>query len=191
MIPSPKLTLPFRSPKKKLLQHLNKIQQFHKMQLHLKNVQLTIHSYRSGSKWQKYDLDDVNEHHISSTGNRHALNDFLRTRVKPSTTKETDEEEIQSAPIFKRPMNKKQILTDDNDEDNQFISIRAPLLASTTENDNDEESTQYKLSSIRKKARGVVSTTEKKSIKSSIELPEDKGNDGGDDDDINDEFFEP
>ncbi len=135
----------------------------------------------------------MNEHHVSNTGNRHAFNDFLRTRVKPSITKETEEkEEIQIAPVFKRPA-KKQILIndDDDDEDNQFISIRAPLPSNTTENDNDNETTEYKLKSIRKKPRGVLSTNEKKSIKPSIELSEEKDNDDDDDNDVDDELFEP
>lgn len=142
-------------------------------------------------------MSDVNEHHGSNIGNRHALNDFLRTRVKPSITKET-EEEIQTAPIFKQPK-RKQILTNDDDEDNQFISIRAPLPTNTTEtktaNDNDDETTEYKLKSIRKPTRGVLSTNEKKSIKSSTELFEEKNNDDDDNDDdeedVDDELFEP
>jgi hypothetical protein len=152
---------------------------------------------RPMDKWKKYDLEDVNEHHLNNAGNRHALNDFFRTRVKPSVTEE-EEEEVQSAPIFKRPA-KKEILTNndnDDDTDNQFISIRAPVLSSTTktklENDNDDETTtEYKLKSIRKKPRGVFSTNEKKSIKPSIELSEEKDTDDNDEEDINDELFEP
>jgi hypothetical protein len=150
---------------------------------------------RPMDKWKRYDLDDVNEHHTSNMGNRHALNDFLRTRVKPSITKETEqEEEIPSAPVFKRPM-KKQILTNDDDDDKQFIPIRVPLPSNPIElkssNDNDDETTPYKLPSIRKKPRGVLSTTEKKSMKSSIELSKEKDNDDEDEEDIDDELFEP
>ncbi len=148
-------------------------------------------------KWKKYDLDDVNEHHVSNAGNRHALNDFLRTRVKPSITKEP-EEEIQTAPIFKRPA-KKQILTNDDDEDNQFISIRAPLPTNTTEtntendDDDDDETTEYKLKSTHQKSRGVLSTNEKKTLKPTMELPEEKDDDDDDDEDedVDDELFEP
>jgi hypothetical protein len=150
---------------------------------------------RPTEKWKKYDLDDVNEHHISNTGNRHALNDFLRTRVKPTVTKETEEEEeTPSAPIFKRPM-KKQILTnEDDDKDIQFIPIRAPLPLNTNEsktpNDNDDETPEYKLTSIRKKPRGVLSTNEKKPIKTLIKSSDDN-NDDEDEEDVNDELFEP
>jgi hypothetical protein len=129
---------------------------------------------RPVDKWQKYDLDNVNEHHLSGTGNRHALNDFLRTRVKPSITPESEkqEEEMQSIPIFKRPM-KKPILTNDDDDDNQFIPIRAPLPSDTNETkiDNtteDDEAIDYKLKSTGKKPRGVLSKTVKKSTKPSI-----------------------
>jgi len=146
---------------------------------------------RPMNKWKKYDLDDVNEHHTGNMGNRHALNDFLRTRVKPSITKETEEEEeIPSKPVFKRPI-KKQILTNDDDEGNEFISIQAPLPSKTTENDNDDEPAEYKLKSIRKKPRGVLSTNEKKAIKTAIELSEEKDNDDDDEEDVNDELFEP
>ena len=151
---------------------------------------------RPTEKWKKYDLDDVNEHHISNTGNRHALNDFLRTRVKPTVTKETEEEEEEtpSAHIFKRPM-KRQILTnEDDDKDVQFIPIRAPLPLNTNEskvpNDNDDETPEIKLTSIRKKPRGVLSTTEKKPVKTLIKSSEDN-NDDEDEEDIDDELFEP
>ncbi len=147
---------------------------------------------RPTDKWKKYDLDDVNEHHVSNMGNRHAFNDFLRTRVKPSITKETEEEEIQTAPIFKRPA-KKQILTnEDDDEAIQFIPIKAPVSIKTTENDNDDdETTEYKLKSISKKPRGVLTTNEKKSIKPSVELSEEKIDGDDDEEDVTDELFEP
>ncbi|CAF3419277.1 unnamed protein product [Rotaria sp. Silwood1] len=174
---------------------------------------------RPKDKWKKYDLDDVNEHHLSNMGNRHALNDYLRTRVKPSDTNET-EEETPSRPIFQRPI-KKQIRTNDDDEDNNddhFISVRVPLPSNTTEtkteDDNDDETVKYKLKSIRKQARGVFSTNEKKTIKPSTELFQEKNNDDDDDDnddgddddddddddgdddgndneDVNEELFEP
>jgi hypothetical protein len=129
-------------------------------------------------------------------GNRHALNDFLRTRVKPSNT---EEDEPPFEPIFKRPLPKKVILNNEDDnEDNQFISIRAPVPASTTDNDNDDETTDYKLKSSRIKPRGVLSTNEKKTIKTSMEISEEKDlddneedKDDDDDDDDVDELFEP
>ncbi|CAF4044519.1 unnamed protein product [Rotaria sp. Silwood2] len=157
---------------------------------------------RPTNKWKKYDLDDVNAHHLSDTGNRHALNDYLRTRVKPSNTDET-EEETSAKPIFQRPM-KKQILThdneddDDNNNDDHFIPVRVPLPSNTTEtkteNDNDDETIKYKLKSVRKQPRGVLSTNEKKTIKPSIELFQEKDNDDdddNDDEDVDDELFEP
>jgi hypothetical protein len=147
---------------------------------------------RPSDKWKKYDLDDVNEHQASNMGNRHALNDFLRTRVPPSMPKE---DELPSAPIFKRPLPKKPILTnEDEDEANQFIPIRAPIPANTTDNDNDDETTDYKLKSSRIKPRGVLSTNEKKPIKSSMEISEEKDEEEeNDDDDVDDddELFEP
>ncbi|CAF1025091.1 unnamed protein product [Adineta ricciae] len=158
---------------------------------------------RPADKWKKYDLDDVNEHHLSSRGNQHALNDFLRTRVKSSVTKDSDhekeEEGVQSQLIFRRPA-KKPILTDD--EDNQFISVRAPASIATTEDakDNDDEDDaipQYKLKSTRKQTRGVASTNEKKSTKSTTDssTKTDPKEEENEDDDINDddddEFFEP
>ncbi|CAF0815578.1 unnamed protein product [Rotaria sordida] len=160
---------------------------------------------RPMNKWKKYDLDDVNEHHLSNMGNQHALNDYLRTRVKPSKTNEI-EEEIPSKPIFQRPI-KKQILKNDDDDDNDHdhsISIRLPLSSNTTgtktendnNNDDDDERIEYKLKSIRKQRRGVLSTNEKKSIKPSIELLQEKDNEDNDDDkeeeeDVNDELVEP
>jgi hypothetical protein len=134
-------------------------------------------------------------------GNRHAFNDFLRTRVKPSIVKEPEkEEDVSSAPVFKRPPPKKPILTteDDDDEDNQFISIRASVSVNTTENDNDnDETNEYKLKSSRQKPRGVFSTNEKKPMKSLMEISEQKDADDDnkeeedDDDDVDNELFEP
>ena len=152
---------------------------------------------RPTDKWQKYDLDDVNEHHLSNRGNQHALSDFLRTRAKPSVVKETkEEEEAPSAPVFRRPA-KKQLLTDDDDEDNHPVAVHVPLPAPTAEaktEDNDEDDpTQYRLSSIRKKARGVSSTNEKKLAKPTTDHPakEDPAEDDDDDEDVDGELFEP
>jgi hypothetical protein len=91
------------------------------------------------------------------------------------------------------------ILTNEEDDDNnQFIPIRAPVPVSTTDkNDEDDEATDYKLKSSRIKPRGVLSTTEKKPIKSSMEISEEKDPDENeedkdeDDDDDDDELFEP
>ncbi|CAF1063528.1 unnamed protein product [Adineta ricciae] len=156
---------------------------------------------RPADKWKKYDLDDVNEHHLSSRGNQHALNDFLRTRVKSSVTKDSDhdkeEEDVQSQLIFRRPV-KKQILIDD--EDNQFMPVRAPVSIATTvdtkDNDDDDTIPQYKLKSTRKQTRGVASTNEKKSTKSTTDSstktdPKEEENEDDDIDDNDDEFFEP
>ena len=157
---------------------------------------------RPGNKWQKYDLDDVNEHHLSSTGNRHALTDFLRTRAKPSSTddkaKEEEKASVESTPIFKRPM-KREILTsndDDADDVHPSIAIRAPVPAPSNEpaNDNDDETIPYKLKSTQKKVRGVRSTTEKKTSKIPMDIPDDGGDATVDDDkdeDLHDELFEP
>ncbi|CAF1150061.1 unnamed protein product [Adineta steineri] len=156
---------------------------------------------RPMDKWKKYDLDDVNEHHLGGMGNQHALNDFLRTRVKPSITKETkkedEEEDNQAIPIFRRPA-KKPILANEDEEDNRFIPIRAPLPPTTTEpkiENDDNEEVAYKLKSIRKKPRGVaLSTNDKKSIKTPIENSEEKDAtplDDNEEEDIDDELFEP
>lgn len=140
-------------------------------------------------------------------GNQYALNDYLRTRAKPSITKET-EEDTSLKPVFKRPL-KKQTLTTEDDDDNTFIPIRAPIPSNTNETkteNNDDEKIEYKLKSIRKPTRGVFSRNEKKSNKASTELSkqnEDDGekdyknekreSEGNDDDneDVDDEFFEP
>ena len=145
---------------------------------------------------------------MSAMGNRHALNDFFRTRTKPSTSKESnekeeeDEEMIQGRPVFKRPA-KKEILTNDDDEDNQFIPIRVPVELKIDNNNanDDDEIKEVKLKSIRKQTRGVLSTNEKKSTSKSLaELSEEKtdeqkqpddDDDDDNDEDVNDEFFEP
>lgn len=164
---------------------------------------------RPQEKWKKYDLHDVNEHHLSATGNRHALNDFLRTRVKTPNTTETstdEKEETPLRPIFKRPL-KKEIQLHDNDDDknDHFLSVRVPKVSSTnetkTDNDNDDEPVEYKLPSSRKKPRGVFSKNEKQPIKTSNDILQEKdsGDDAkqdqdandDDDEDVDDEFFEP
>ena len=157
---------------------------------------------RPSDKWKKYDLDDVNEHHIGPMSNQHALHDFLRTRTKPSITKEEDkDDELPSTQIFKRPLPKKPITTDEDDDRQQFTPIRAPI-SSNKKADNDDDSddgTRFKLQSSRPKARGVLSTNEKKvPVKPSMEISEDKDDvddehedDDDDDDDVEDELLEP
>ena len=157
---------------------------------------------RPKDKWQKYDLDDVNEHHLSGAGNRHALNDFFRTRVKPSETKVT-EEPIEAAPVFKRPMKKEILSNQDEDDDQQPIAIRAPLPPSTVQksstaqtaddNDDDDAINAYRLKSTQKKARGVFSTNKKQATKVPMEISSnnEKEVDDDDDDEIDDELFEP
>ena len=161
---------------------------------------------RPVNKWQKYDLDDVNEHHLSSTGNRHALNDFLRTRAKPSSTddKSKDEEKasVESTLIFKRPM-KREILTSQDDETDDVhsgIAIRVPVPVSSKEepmndnNNDDDDTIPYKLKATQKKVRGVRSTTEKKSSKIPMDIPDDGTDvavDDEEDEDLDDELFEP
>ena len=145
---------------------------------------------RPTGKWQKYDLGDVNEHHLSNAGNRHALNDFFRARVKP-----TKEEPIVNDPVFKRPM-KKETISNEDDEQQQYIPVRAPISTqSHTNKDNDEDDDQigaYKLKSTQKKPRGVLSTNKKPVTKIPMEIPEDKSNEeDNDDDELNDELFEP
>ena len=160
---------------------------------------------RPANKWQKYDLDDVNEHHLTNMGNRYAFNDFLRTRVKPSIAEKV-EEDIQTGPIFQRPI-KKQILRND-DEDDHCISMRTSLSSNTIENmtdngNDDDETMKYKLKSMSRKPRGVLSTNEKRPIKHSNEIFEGRADSNDDinddileksdneDEKINDELFEP
>lgn len=140
---------------------------------------------RPTDKWKKYDLDDVNEHHLGSRSNQHALQDFLRTRTKP---KDDDDNELPSAQIFKRPLPKKPIVSTEDDDD-QFISIRAPNSIETrSKNDDDNELTTFKLPSNRTKTRGVFSTNKKKPIKQSMDISEEKADD---DDELDDELLEP
>lgn len=160
---------------------------------------------RPSDKWKKYDLEDVNDHHTGPMGNQHALHDFLRTRAKPTTSKETTEEEKNELPpaqIFKRPLPKKPVATDE-DDDQQFISIRAPISSkpkvdNNDDEDDDDEGSRFKLQSSRPKARGVLSTNEKKVVKPSMEISEEndeqedeKDDDDDDDDDIDDGLLEP
>ncbi|CAF1218306.1 unnamed protein product [Rotaria magnacalcarata] len=162
---------------------------------------------RPEAKWKKYDLDDVNEHHLSGVGNQHALNDFLRTRVKSSNKnesvqKEDEDEETPVRPIFQRPT-KKQIRTNDtkdtdDDINDDFISFRVPAPPNATEtktgndDDDDDKTIEYKLKSNSNKPRGVFSTNEKKSIKPANEILQEKDNDDDDhDDEVDDEIFEP
>ena len=154
---------------------------------------------RPTNKWKKYDLDDVNEHHMSGRGNQHALNDFLRTRTKP-----VEEEAAAAAatpsseqPVFKRPM-KKEILTTEDDEQG-FTPIRAPISTKSDEtirHDNDDETKEFKLTAIRKPTRGVFSTNEKKPVKTPMEITEEKSDDeekeeDDEEEDDEDELFEP
>ena len=144
---------------------------------------------RPNNKWKKYDLDDVNEHHLGSRSNQHALQDFIRTRTKPSVNeKPEDEDELPLPLIFKRPLPKKPIVNTEDDDDQQFISIRAPITTETrSNNDDDNEVTGFKLPSNRTKTRGVLSTNEKKIPKPSMEISEEKDDDDADEDDDDDD----
>lgn len=160
---------------------------------------------RPSDKWQKYDLEDVNEHHLGGAGNRHALNDFFRTRVKPAEPT-VAEEPVEAAPVFKRPM-KKEILShldDDDDVHQEQVAFRVPLPPATaqkstahqtTDDSQDDEINAYRLKSTQKKTRGVSSTTKKPVTKVPMEISsssKDKEDlDDDDDDEVDDELFEP
>lgn len=135
---------------------------------------------RPENKWQKYSLDDVNEHHLSETANHRALNEFFRTRPQV-------EEKLED--FVQRPM-KKEILNEQDEDELQprQISISAPKQTKSSSNDDDIHS--FKLSK-QKKTRGVFSTNKKSIIKEQIDDQSDDDDDEPNEDEDQDEFFEP
>lgn len=155
---------------------------------------------RPETKWKKYDLADVNEHQTGELSNRRALDDFFRTRVQPKETKQEEMDDTRL--VFKRPMKKEVLvdLKDDDEDDQQFINVRAPTSSSSIPKgkksknslDDDDTSALYRLRTNQKKTRGVLSTTKKSNSEQRTDLSEETSDDSSDGDNQEvDEPFEP